>query len=251
MPVASPVALRETPAARVVSAPTNLRLGLLFAVLLLTAASSLVLSAMSALKPIGQSDLSPDYAAIAPMRDYIWTFFIVAGIQLIVGACAAAVAGWVLTPARGARWATVGGSLIWLGAALYGVGIGGWAALYYFGSDAAVLGPATAARIIDHANDDTARMLAIPIAGALLIAIGTLILAVALWRAGTVPRWVPVVGALSAVATVMLPPSGIPGLVGETASSATTVALGLYAWRRGAGLSRHSDVATTSATERA
>jgi hypothetical protein len=52
--------------------------------------------------------------------------------------------------------------------------------------------PATAARLIDHVNDDTVRMLAGPIGGALLVALGSMLLAVALWRARTVPRWVPV-----------------------------------------------------------
>ena len=48
------------------------------------------------------------------------------------------------------KGAILGGSLVWLGAAIYGVGIGGWATLYYFASDPAALDPATAARLIDH-----------------------------------------------------------------------------------------------------
>jgi hypothetical protein len=203
----------------------------LFAAIVVTSASAFALSFVSFLKPIGTGDL-PDYAGIAPHRDYVWTFFAIAGVQLVVGACAAALATWVLTPDRGARWATVGGSLVWLGAAIYGVGVGGWAAVYYFATEPGVLGPATARRLVDSINDDTARMLAVPAGGAVLVALGSLLLAVALWRARTVPRWVPGIGALAAVVTLAASPDEIVGLMGEAASSATTIAIGWYAWRR-------------------
>jgi len=208
------------------------RLRLLFGVILVTSVSAFALSVVSFAKPIGDGDTLPTYAAIEPVRGYVWAFFAIAAVQLVIGACAAALAGWILAPARGARWATVGGSFIWLGAAIYGVGVAGWAAIYFYATDTAVIDPAAAARLVARANDDTARMLAIPFGGALLVAIGSLLLAVALWRARTVPRWVPVAGAAGTVATILVPPGTALGLVGEALSSATTVALGWYAWRR-------------------
>jgi hypothetical protein len=232
MSVASPVTPPLTPAARTAPAPQTSRLGLLFAVLLVTGASSLALTVVSFAKPIGAGDTLPDYASIASMRGYVWAFFFIAAVQLIVGMSAAALAVWILVPARGARWATVGGSLVWLGAAIYGVGVGGWAALYYFGSDPSVPGPTTAARLIDHVNDDTVRMLAVPIGGALLVTLGSLLLAVALWRARSVPRWVPIASAVTGVATIVIPTGSIGGVVSEAASSVTAVAIGWYVWRR-------------------
>jgi hypothetical protein len=238
MSVASSVALPQAPpATRLTKAAGNGRLRLLFAVILVTSLSALALSVVSYAKPIGNGDGLPDYAAIAGARGYVWGFFVVAGVQLVVGACAAAFAAWLLVPARGARWATVGGSLIWLGAAIYGVGIGGWATVYYFGTDPGALDPATATRLIDHVNDDTARMLAVPIGGALLLALGSMVLAVALWRARTVPRWVPILGIVTAVTGIVIPPDTIVGIVAEAASSATAVAVGWYAWRRSAAVS--------------
>lgn len=236
MSAATSVALPQAPAAAAARPAAGSRMALLFAVILVTGVSAFAISVVSAAKPIGDGDSLPGYAAIASQRGYVWAFFVVAGVQLVVGACAAALAAMFLARERGARWATVGGSLVWLGAAAYGVGIGGWATLYYFATDPAVLDGATATRLVDHANDDTARLLAVPIGGALLIALGSLVLAVALWRARTVPRWVPVVAALSAVATIVLPPSGAAGLVAEAASSLTTIAIGWYAWRRSAAL---------------
>jgi hypothetical protein len=228
------VALPQAPSARLAKAAGAPRLRLLFAVVVITSLSAVALSVVSFAKPIGHGDGLPAYAAIAPNRSYLWTFFLIAGVQLIVGACAVALAAWLLAPARGARWATVGGSIVWLGAAVYGVGIGGWATLYYFGTDTATLDPATAARLIDHANDDTARMLGVPAGGALLVALGSLLLAVALWRARTVPRWVPIVGALSAVTGIVLPPDTVAGIVGEAAGAATSIAIGWCAWQRSA-----------------
>jgi len=198
-----------------------------FTAILVTSVSAFVLSVVSFAKPLGDGDL-PDYAALASHRSYVWTFFAAAGVQLVIGATVAAVAAMVLAPNR---WGTVGGSMIWIGAALYGVGIGGWAAAYYFGSDPS-LAPAAAVGLIDRINDDAGHLLAIPIGGALLIGLGTLVLAVALWRARSVPRWVPIVGALTAVATIVAPPDTVAGLVAEAASSATTIAIGWYAWRR-------------------
>jgi hypothetical protein len=206
------------------------RLGLLFAALLATSTSAFVLSVVSFAKPIGEGEL-PDYAAIAAHRSYVWTFFAAAGVQLVIGATAAALAAMLLAPNR---WGTVGGSVVWIGAALYGVGIGGWASAYYFGSDP-TLAPRSAAALIDRMNDDAAHLLAIPIGGAVLIALGTLMLAVALWRARSVPRWVPIVGALTAVTAIIAAPDTVPGLLSEAASSATTIAIGWYAWRRAAG----------------
>jgi hypothetical protein len=236
MSVAPSVALPHAPVARLAKGAGNPRLRLLFAVIVVTSLSALALSVLSYAKPIGHGDGLPDYAAIAPNRGYVWGFFLLAGVQLIVGACAAALAAWLLVPARGARWATVGGSMVWLGAAVYGVGIGGWAALYYFATDPAALEPATAARLIDHVNGDTARILGVPVGGALLVALGAMVLAVALWRARTVPRWVPIVGALTAVTGIVLPPDTVAGVVGEAAGSATSIAIGWYAWRGGAAL---------------
>jgi hypothetical protein len=232
MSVASPVALPQASAARPSRVAGHQRLALLFAAILVTSVSAVALSFASFVKPIGEGDGLPGYAAIAPHRGYLWLFFVIAGVQLIVGASAAALAALLLAPDRGARWATAGAGLVWLGAAIYGVGIGGWATVYYFAADADTLGSATARRLVDHINDDAGRMLAVPIGGAVLVAVGSLLLALALWRASTVPRWVPVIGAASTVITLLAPPDGIVGLVGEAASSATTIAIGWYAWRR-------------------
>jgi hypothetical protein len=232
MSVAPPIALPQAPATRRARPPRNRGLRVLFALILTTSVSALALSVVSFARPIGKGDGLPDYASIASVRGYVWAFFLFAGVQLIVGASAAALAAWLLAPDRGARWATIGGSLVGVGAAIYGVGIGGWAAIYYFGTDPATLDPVTATRLIDRVNGDTTRMLAVPIGGALLVALGSILLAVALWRARSVPRWVPIVGGLTAVTGIVVPPDTVAGVLSEGAGSASSIAIGWYAWRR-------------------
>jgi hypothetical protein len=223
------VASVSIPRARPITPPG--RLALLFTAILVTSVTAVGLSVASLVKPIGPGgDTLPGFADVSPLRGYAWGFFTFAGVQMVLGVCAAALAVWILTPARGARWATVGGGIIWLGAAVYAVGIGGWAAVYYFGSDPR-LGRA-GVDLIHRFNHDGVHMMVVPIGGALLVALGGLALAVALWRARSVPRWVPVLGAVSGIATLLLPPDTPAGVFAETMSSVTTIAIGWYAWRR-------------------
>jgi hypothetical protein len=206
------------------------RLRILFAVILATSVGAFLLSLVSYVWPIGKSDF-PTFAELAHHRSYVWAFFLVAGSQLVLGVCAAAIAGLVLTPARGSRLGTVGAALLFLGAAAYGVGIGGWATVYWFGTDTNVLDPATATRLIDDANHDAAHMLVIPIAGAVIVGLGSLVLLAGIWRAATVSRIVIIPSGLSTVATVLLEPDTFFGLTAELVSSLTTIALGWYALR--------------------
>jgi hypothetical protein len=207
------------------------RLALLFAVIATTSAVSWALALLSYLRPAGDGDSLPGYADVLPMRGYLWAFFVIAGVNLIVGVCAAALAALILAPERGARWATAGGSLLWLGAAVYGVGIGGWATVYYAATDPDVLRPSTGAALVDHLNDDALHMLAVPVAGAIMIAVGVVVISVGLWRARTVPRWVLICGVAASLAVFMLPPSRLAGVVSEAVSSLTTILVGWYAWR--------------------
>lgn len=204
------------------------RLALLFAVIVATSVGAFLLALASYVRPIGKSGF-PTFAELSDHRTYVWAFFLVAGIQLVVGVCAAAIVGLVLTPARGSRLGTVGAALLFLGAATYGVGIGGWATVYWFGTDTTVLDHAAATRLIHAANHDAAHMLVIPIAGAVIVGLGSLVLSAGVWRAAIVPRTLIIASALSTVATVVFEPDTFFGLSAELVSSLTTIALGWYA----------------------
>src|SRR4051794_21533724 len=215
--------IKTRPAAA--ATPWSGRLALLFSAIVATSVGAFLLALVSYVRPIGKSDF-PTFAELSQHRTYVWAFFVVAGIQLVVGVCGAAIAGLVLAPARGSRLATVGAALLFLGAAAYGVGIGGWATVYWFATDTTVLDRATATQLVHQANGDTAHMLVVPIAGAVVVGLGSLVLSAGIWRAATVPRTLIIASALSTVATVVLRPDTFAGLSAELVSSLTTIALG-------------------------
>jgi len=168
---------------------------------------------------------------------------IVAGAELFVeeikkvsesvGLTALALAGLRLVPSRGAVWGTVGASMMWLGAGLYGVGLGGLATAYHYATSP-VLDRASGVALVEALGTDFARLYGIVLPGALLVALGTVALSVALWRARTVPRWVPIVAGISILATFVVETSGPAGLLAEGPVALSSVAIGWHAWRTSA-----------------
>jgi len=173
------------------------------------------------------------YAQLEPIRDFLWAFFIFAGVNLIIGNVAVAFAGWQLVSARGAAWATAGGALMGLGAAAYGVGVGGWATIVYYPTSPAALDPASGAALLDYVFNDVPHLFGAVIPGALLVMIGTVSLAIGLWRGRTVPRWVPILLA-SLFVTLFLPTRGPIGLVAEVPHLMAAVGIAWFLWHRAA-----------------
>lgn len=207
------------------------RLAVLFAAILLTNVAALALALAASIGSEGDVD-GFTYSAVQGDRSYFWTFLVLSGSNLVVGVTAIALAAVLLTPARGAVPATVGAAMCFLGAGFYAVGIGGWATAYYFATDLAVLKPATSMALFDQINTDFARTYGAAFGGAALVAVGTVLLSVGLWRAGTVPRWIPIVAAVSILLTFIVPPSGAPGPLVEGTLAVASIAIGWYAWRQ-------------------
>jgi hypothetical protein len=131
-----------------------------------------------------------------------------------------------LVRARGAAWATVGGIMMWIGTAFYAVGVGGWAAAYYFAT-----APGVDPSVIERINDDMGHVLGALIPGSMLVAIGTVLQAVGLLRSRAVPRWIPVLW-LVIVATFIVPGNGAAGLITAVPMSAAALGTAYYAWRK-------------------
>jgi hypothetical protein len=84
--------------------------------------------------------------------------------------------------------------------------------------------------LLQHVADDGAHLIAVQAAGFLLHALGLLLVAVALWRARSAPRWVPIALAVLTIATF----SGVSGRaldVVEAARTATALPVAWYLWR--------------------
>lgn len=207
---------------------TASRITVLFGIIVVTSVLAGAISVVSYIHPLSEEEF-PTYADISDKRGYTWGFFELAGVQLLIGVVALSLAGLLLARDRGARWATVGACLIWLGAAMYGVGIGGWAIGYFIATDD-TLGPAVGTRLVDRMNDDVWHVLAVPITGALLVGLGSIVMVVGIWQAGTVPRWLLVVLLIVTVLTIVVPPGALLGTILELVSAATSIMLGRYAW---------------------
>ncbi|MEV6281998.1 hypothetical protein [Kribbella sp. NPDC051770] len=167
------------------------------------------------------------YADIQPLRDRWWGLLVFLSAALVLNVPAQAFLTSLLVRARGATWATVGGVVMWIGTALYAVGGAGWAAAAYFATG--VDAPAGSA-MMDAMNADTAHLFGPMITGALLVAVGTLIQVVGLWRSHAVPRWIPLAAA-TILFTFVVPGNGVAGLVTALPMTAAAIGIAYYARR--------------------
>jgi hypothetical protein len=174
------------------------------------------------------------YASVAPDRTFIRTWLLLAALNLIVGLTAFALAGWLLVPARGWIAATVGACLIWVGCAVYALGIAGIATLYYFATDPGGIDANASERLVAHLDDSFLSVWGIAVTGAIVSTVGQVALAVGLWRARTVPRWIPILAA-TLVITFFLPTAGAAGLISELPSAISGLGLAWYFWRLNGG----------------
>jgi hypothetical protein len=214
------------PAIRRVDPAGSHRYTLLFATILATSLGGLVVALRFPTEAEGFT-----YATVAEDPIAFWSFLLAAGVNLAVGTTALAVAGMSLVRQRGAVWATLGAASMWLGAGLYAVGIGNWAGMFVTATRPVVLDQSTGRDLVDAINTDVLLMWAAPGGGAALVAIGTVLLAVGLWRARSVPRWIPTVAAVGIVASFLIPTSGLVGLFVEGPIAVSSLAIGWYAWR--------------------
>lgn len=166
------------------------------------------------------------YADIEPQRALWWGLLVALSVNLVINVPAQALLTVLLVRGGGAAWATVGAVILWIGTALYAVGGAGWAAAYYFAT-----APGVDPSVIDRVNDDAAHVFGVMVPGALLVAVGTIVQAVGLWRSGAVPRWIPVLW-LTIVATFVVPGNGIVGLITAVPMTAASLGTAYYAWRK-------------------
>jgi hypothetical protein len=162
------------PAAPVTSAASRVRPAILAALLALGA---LVIAAMVLWQPWGERDAIA-YADLAPNRDAGWLGSLLDGVAFGVVGVTLGLAVCLLAPARGAVWATVGAVTTGFGGVLFAAGILAMGTLAWYAT-------ATDAIPADAGTGPQA-------AGFLLFTLGSLALMVALWRSGSVPRWLPV-----------------------------------------------------------
>jgi hypothetical protein len=169
------------------------------------------------------------YADLAPVRDRWFAVVTALSVGLILAVPAQALAAMMLARFRGAGWVTTGGVMMFAGTALQATGLAGWATLYYFATGPA-LDPATGEAFLSRIGAD-GLLFVVATPGAILIALGTAVQAVGLWRSRALPRWVPIVS-LAILPTFFLPTESVAGVLGQIPISVSAAAIGWYAWRR-------------------
>jgi hypothetical protein len=209
---------------------TRRRIGIVGVVLAVTAVAALPGGLLWPSPAAGGETYS--YADIQPLRDRWWMLLVFLSANLILNVPAQALATTFLVRRRGAALATVGGMVMWAGTALYAVGVAGWAATYYFATAPSV-GQAAGTAVMDSAADDTLHLFVAMITGSLMVAIGTVIQSIALWRSHAVPRWIPLLW-LTIIATFIVPGNGVAGLLTAVPMTAASIGTAYYAWRSAA-----------------
>lgn len=169
------------------------------------------------------------YADIASQRGLWWGLLMALAALQVCNVPLQALATMLLARRRGSAWATVGGAIMWVGCGLQAAGVAGWATAYFFPTDPSVDGAAGRA-VVAAANADTGHLFALMIPGAVLVLVGTVLQCVGLFRARTVPVWVPV-ALLAIVLSFVLDNSGALGLVSSVPMAAGAIGLAYHARR--------------------
>jgi hypothetical protein len=163
-------------------------------------------------------------------RQTWWVLIVLGAVLTALNVPAQAIAVLSLVRAKGAKAATWGAGLMWVGSVMEAVGLAGFAGAYFYPSDPSVSHSA-GAQVFDSIAQDHAHLLAVQLPGHLLSTIGIVIQAVALFRSRAVPKWLPIMS-LSILVTYVIPGSHLIGLVTQLPLAATCLGLAYYARRR-------------------
>jgi len=193
--------------------------------------SALAVVAVSLLFPAVGEEGFFTYDSVAPDPKFHWTFLTLVGVMIVGSAVPGGLAALLLVPRRGWEWATAGFSLALVGAALYAVGVGGWAMVYSFAADSTALDPSTARAFVESVNADGFRLFEAAFTGAILVVLGTILMSVGLWRSGNLPKWIIALGVVGAILPLLIGVEGVVGALVESPQAIAGVMTGWYAWK--------------------
>jgi hypothetical protein len=139
-----------------------------------------------------RDDLS--HAAMAPVRHATWSVALIDAVGYATAAVALSITVCLLARPRGARWAAAGAVLTVLGGITCATGNYAYGALGWYSSATATdaLPADTGAKLMTYIKNNPGHMATPEIAGFLALNLGVLLLAAALWRSRSVPRWLPI-----------------------------------------------------------
>jgi hypothetical protein len=170
------------------------------------------------------------YATFTRIHETWWAWHLFGGLANTLMAVSLAVAVCVLAPRRGAVWATVGAAATLLGGLFFGAGVAAEGASMGYAGDPHAVPRQAGAALLKYVNDHPERYVAAILPGLILSTVGLLLISVALWRARSVPLWVPIALFAGTVLDFAAPISvgwiaALPQVVG-------VIAIGWYVWAR-------------------
>jgi hypothetical protein len=205
--------------------PISARIRLLAAALTLGAAAWIAVGVWTPVDELRTGDDLP-FEGVRSHRGGWLTWHLLDGLGTALVMIGLAFAVCVLVQARGARWATVGAALAVLGGLLFSAGSVSFGLLGAYATESDALRAAAGQGLIDYVNEEGGPGLGVVVPGFLIMTLGQLLLAVALWRARTVPVWLP-----SAIVAAQVVLFVAEGLVSGLTLAALAVLYGQVAWQ--------------------
>lgn len=191
---------------------------------------SLVTAGLTAWHPEPDSHDHFAYDVVEPIRTEWWAWHVFGGIGMAAAAVAASLAVCMLVPRRGAMLATTGAVLTSLGGLAFAAGIAAEGVLFAYATDTDGLSAEAGRELMHHANENPELYVAAIIPGAILLTLGPLLLAGALWRAGSAPRWLVVVWAVTNIVGFVTP-FGLAATVINLTFTAMLLGIAAILWR--------------------
>lgn len=184
-----------TPSATSVSAlPTastavsRARAAIVSAVLTLGAVA---VAAVALWQPWGERDHF-GYADLAPHRDAAWLGSVIDGLGFAALAITLGLAVCILAPARGSTWANIGAVVTGFGGVAFCAGMVSFGSFAWYATSTDAIPADSGTALITYTVNNPGHMMGLQMAGFLLVTLGSLVLMAALWRARSVPRWLPI-----------------------------------------------------------
>jgi hypothetical protein len=171
------------------------------------------------------------YDYVSGVSQTWWAMHFFGAVAVTMQAVSLSLAVYLLVPARGSRFALTGGLLASLGALLFSVGIASEGVVMAYATDTDALAPAAGADFLTYVEKNPALYIVGIVPGLFVGALGVVLLAVALWRAHSVSRWVPGCLAAGTVAGFALPFGIVGGLISAVTLTPAILAVGWYTLR--------------------
>jgi hypothetical protein len=142
-------------------------------------------------QPWGERD-ALGYADLAPHRDAAWLGALIDGLAFAAMGVTLGFAVCLLAPTRGAIWANVGAVLTGFGGVAFCAGMASFGSLAWYATNTDTMSVESGTALMTYIENNPGHVLGPQMAGFLLTTLGSLALMVALWRARSVPRWLPI-----------------------------------------------------------